>query len=115
MSSNASARPEQSTDVRQLQNQIESIDAMCQSHLAKIYALSTALLRAMETPEFWQHPDTLVDLVGLLQYTADDLRTYVNGAAEEVGCHCIDEFERARDMRIYAAYRKANGGETRHD
>lgn len=50
MSTVQSARSEQSADVRQLQNQIESIDSMCQVKLEQIIALTTTLLRAMETP-----------------------------------------------------------------
>ncbi|RQX79151.1 hypothetical protein DF034_30420 [Burkholderia anthina] len=114
MSSNASAHSEQSTDVRQLQNQIESIDAMCQVKLEQISALSTTLLRAMETPEFWRSPHSLRDVIVLVHHIADDLRAYVNGAAEEVGCNCIDELERARDSRIAAAFRQANGTEACH-
>ncbi|EMN5130203.1 hypothetical protein RVV79_003319 [Burkholderia contaminans] len=114
MSSTASARLEQSTDVHQLQNQIESIDSMCQVKLGQVYALCTTTLRAMETSEFWSHPDTFHDLVGLIQHTADDLRSYVNGAAEEVGCNCTDEIGRARESRVAAAFRQASGREVRH-
>ncbi|VWC75492.1 hypothetical protein BCO18175_02330 [Burkholderia contaminans] len=114
MSSTASARPEQSTDVHQLQNQIESIDAMCQVKLEQISALSTTLLRAMETPEFWRSPHSLRDVIILVHHVADDLRTYVNGAAEEVGCNCIDELERERGSRIAAAFRQAKGTEVHH-
>ncbi|QTO49443.1 hypothetical protein [Burkholderia latens] len=114
MSTVQSARSEQSADVRQLQNQIESIDSMCQVKLEQIIALTTTLLRAMETPEFWRFPHTLRDVLGLIQHTADDLSAYVNGAAEEVGCNYIDEVERARDSRIAAAFRQANGTEVSH-
>ncbi|KWA68258.1 hypothetical protein WL28_19960 [Burkholderia ubonensis] len=107
----ALARPEQSTDIHELRNQIESIDSMCHVKLAQISALATTLLRAMETPEFWRFPHTLCDVVGLIQHTADDLSAYVNGAAEEVGCNCIDELECARDRRIESAFRQANGTE----
>ncbi|KVD26431.1 hypothetical protein WI83_25735 [Burkholderia ubonensis] len=87
---------------------------MCQVKLEQITALTTTLLRAMETAEFWRFPNTLSDVVGLIQHTADDLSNYVNSAAEEVGCNYIDELERARDRRITAAFRQANGGEARH-
>ncbi|KVN46812.1 hypothetical protein WT12_14600 [Burkholderia territorii] len=109
MSIDQSARSEQSVDVHQLQNQIESIDSMCQVKLGQIYALCTAMLRAMEAPEFWRHPDTSQDLITLIQHTADDLRAYVNGAAEEVGCNCVDDVERGRERRIAVAHSQANG------
>ncbi|KVC77161.1 hypothetical protein WI76_17585 [Burkholderia ubonensis] len=107
MSTAASARPEQSTDIQELRNQIESIDSMCQVKLEQITALTTTLLRAMETPEFWRFPNTLRDVVGLIQHTADDLSNYVNSVAEEVGCNYIDELERARESRVVSAFRKA--------
>ncbi|RQS63858.1 hypothetical protein DID98_02975 [Burkholderia sp. Bp8984] len=107
MSSNASARPEQSTDIRQLLDQIESIDSMCQTQLGQINATITSTLRAMESQEFWRNPLVIMESLGLMEYLASDLMNFVNVCAEEVGSNFVDEIDHARKTRILAAYRAA--------
>ncbi|MDN7654696.1 hypothetical protein QZM62_14720 [Burkholderia multivorans] len=104
-----------STDVHELQNQIKAIDLMCRVRMEQIAAVSTALLRAMESSEFWRTPNTLRELIGLVQDTANDLTDYVNGAAEQVGCNYVDDHGDERTSRIWDAFRKAQCSEVRHD
>ncbi|RQR94543.1 hypothetical protein DIE04_18995 [Burkholderia sp. Bp8994] len=114
MSSNASARPEQSTDIRQLLDQIESIDSMCQTQLGQINATITSTLRAMESQEFWRNPLVIMESLGLMEYLASDLMNFVNVCAEEVGSNFVDEIDDARKTRILAAYRAAANAGVNH-
>jgi hypothetical protein len=115
MSTKDSARPEQPNDnaqlladLRKCREAINSIDCMCQTQLGQISSLVSVMLRAMESPDWWKHPDVIADTLGLLKYTADDCMNYVNGMAEEVGNNYVDDFERGRSARIWDAFRKAN-------
>ncbi|WP_175796587.1 hypothetical protein [Burkholderia anthina] len=111
MSSNLSARPEQSTDASQLRSEIKSIDSVCQFHLDQIGALSKVTLLAMETPEFWMHPGTLRDLLGLIKYLANT----VNLSAGSVGGNSINMFDVECDARVLDAFRKARESGAHHD
>lgn len=106
-SSHAPAGDPADTDLRKYCEVINGIDSMCQNHLGQIRTIVTTMLRAMETPEFWRHPTDISELLGLIQYTADDLMNFVNGSAETVGSHYIDETGRARDRRVSEAFDKA--------
>lgn len=98
-------------ELHKLQEAINGIDCLCQAQLGQIDAVTTTMLRAMETPEFWKHPPTLRNALGLIQYLAADLGNYVNGAAENVGCHYRDEIDDERDRRVRAAFRAAYADE----
>jgi hypothetical protein len=115
MSTNDSARSEQSkensqllADLHKCRGAVNDIDCMCQTQLGQISSLVWAMLRAMESPDWWKHPDVMADTLGLIKYTADDCMNYVNGMAEAVGSHYVDDFERGRSARIWDAFRKAN-------
>jgi hypothetical protein len=113
-STTAAQQVKDEKQLRKLHEVINGIDSMCQVQLEQISSLVTVILRAMEAPSFWRDPDSLVELLGLLQYTAGDLMNFVNGAAEEVGCNYIDDVARARSSRTRDAFRKACAEETAH-
>jgi hypothetical protein len=95
-------------ELRKCHEAINSIDCVCQTQLGQISSLVSIMLRAMESPDWWEHPDKIVDALGLLQYTADDCMNYVNGMAEAVGSNYVDDIERGRINRIWDAFRRAN-------
>ncbi|KFG94400.1 hypothetical protein GQ56_0126445 [Burkholderia paludis] len=114
MSTAASARPEQSTEIKQLRLEIQSIDSICQSHLDQIEALSEVALLAMEAPEFWAHPGTLQNIVKLIGYLASDLTSSVSADAESVHCGFINTFDMERNARVIDAFRKAQKSGAHH-
>ncbi|MEJ8798169.1 hypothetical protein WKR88_17900 [Trinickia caryophylli] len=79
-------RNTEKNELSRYQEAINGIDNMCQVQLGQIESLTTTILRAMETPQFWASPLNLKETLGLIQYLAADLSNYVNGAAENVGC-----------------------------
>jgi hypothetical protein len=100
--------------LKALENLVEDIDAMCQTQLGQIEAVTNVMLRAMETPEFWKRPTTIRETIGLIQYLAADLGNYVNGAAETLGCNSVDHIERERESRVFAAFRANEKQEVDH-
>ncbi|MBN3788314.1 hypothetical protein [Burkholderia sp. Ac-20353] len=111
---NPSSERESDSELCKLHRVINDIDSMCQIQLGQISALSTSMLRGMETQEFWRHPSNITELVGLVMYLADDLMNYVNATAEAVGSNYVDEIERARESRVLAAFRAASNAEACH-
>jgi hypothetical protein len=98
-------------ELHKLQETINGIDCLCHTQLGQIEALTTTMLRAMETPKFWTHPMTLKETLCLIQYLATDLKNYVNCAAEDVGYNYRDEADDERDRRIWDAFRAASADE----
>jgi hypothetical protein len=100
--------------LQKLESCVEDIDAMCQTQLGQIEAITNVTLRAMETPEFWRHPTAIRETIGVIQYLSADLGNYVNGAAETLGCNSIDQIERDRESRVLAAFRANENQEVPH-
>jgi hypothetical protein len=100
--------------LKALENLVEDIDAMCQTQLGQIEAITNVMLRAMETSEFWKHPTTIRETIGLVRYLAGDLGNFVNAAAENLGCNSVDHIERERESRVFAAFRANAKSEADH-
>lgn len=101
-------------DLQRCREIISSVDSMCQTQVGQINALVSTTLRAMETPQFWEHPLALREMLGLVQYLVVDLGNFVNVSAENIGCNFVDPIDRAREKCVLDAFRQTRPRETSH-
>lgn len=84
------------SDLRKLYNQIEFMDSLTQSQCGEIEAIASTALVAMQSAEFWRHPERIEGVLLAILGRAQDLMNSINAEAEAVGCNYVDANERAR-------------------
>lgn len=95
------------TDLRRLQAAITSMDACAQDAFSEISAIAKLAMMAMETPDGYRHPETIVSALRAIWGKADVAQDSINYEAEEVGCGYIDPSIELRYVAQLAASKEA--------
>lgn len=79
-------------ELEKLRNKIRELDCLSQSAFSQIAALAKLALKSLEVPDPHGHNlESLARAFEMIWTTAETTENNINGEAEEVGCHFIDE------------------------
>jgi hypothetical protein len=93
------------SDIRQLHDRIETLDAITQEYCAGIVAVAHMALNSMQTSNFWNDPKSIEMAFDLIRVRADELMNTINHEAEKVGCNWVDNRGNERMVAYYESIR----------
>ncbi|MEN9490119.1 MAG: hypothetical protein RJA63_568 [Pseudomonadota bacterium] len=100
------------SDLKKLRDAVQAMDNVSQSACGKIITLADLALRQLETPECYRKIDEIAQLFDLIRDQAFEVRDYINGRAEDLGCNYKDAASERRNIAWRAARADVVGGES---
>jgi len=90
--------------VQQLRIAVENMDALAHEGFSQITAIAKLALTALETPDGWQHPETIAQALTAIQGKAEVQNDCITSEALDVGIAHVDS---ARQRRFKAMEARA--------
>ncbi|MCL2012420.1 MAG: hypothetical protein FWG75_06515 [Cystobacterineae bacterium] len=79
------------TDVKKLQDTVESMDNLSQDGFSEIEAIAMLAEQWLESPDSHKHLNIVSTALRAIWGKAQDIQNCINSEAENVGCHYVPE------------------------